>query len=296
MVRMILHSYSLSPEFWSAIAAILSLLLALRIERFNANKNKKKANTELYGLISILVGFIDFVQYTFLHDTSTIDECSDIIKRIRTIDKNMLEYDKAYFYNDEYDEKVLLKTADFIEQYIAWRGYQCVIELDCFSEMNNIVALQRSAIEAISEIISVYRAKRNKISTLLSEEAISRMHQIYAQNQVQAKHFISVGTNLRFFIGAKGLAKLYKINENDEFQLSRLIPGCYKLSTAIKPSYPFNSVDFREAYQFFFNTSITQFVISSDDGIYFINDEMNKIDAKKVFKLLFYISNLEDKK
>lgn len=266
----------------------------IRNERFNANK--KKANTELYELASILVGFIDFVQYTFLHDTSTIDECSDIIKRIRTIDKNMLEYDKAYFYNDEYDEKVLLKTADFIEQYIAWRGYQCVIELDCFSEMNNILALQRSAIEAISEIISVYRVKRNKISTLLSEEAISRMHQIYAQNQVQAKHFISVGTNLRFFIGAKGLAKLYKINENDEFQLSRLIPGCYKLSTAIKPSYPFNSVDFREAYQFFFNTSITQFVISSDDGIYFINDEMNKIDAKKVFKLLFYISNLEDKK
>lgn len=254
-----------SPEFWSAVAAILSFLLMIRNERFNENKKKKKANTELYELTSILVGFIDFVQYTFLHDTSTVEECSEILEKVQFVDKNMLDYHKSCFYNDEYDEKVLLKTANFIQQYVAWKGYHCVTELDRFSEINHILALQRSAVEAVSEIILVYRYKNNKISTLLSEDTISMMNQIYEHSKIQSQHFISVRNNLHFLAFNKGVNGLYKCYEKHEFQLSTLMAACYRLSVAIKPFYPFNQGEFLEAYQFFFNTRLTTFFISNNN-------------------------------
>lgn len=284
-----------SPEFWSAVAAILSFLLMIRNERFNENKNKKKANTELYELTSILVGFIDFVQYTFLHDTSTVEECSEILEKVQFVDKNILDYHKSYFYNDEYDEMVLLKTSDFIQQYVAWKGYHCVTKLDRFAEMNHILALQRSAIEAISEIISVYKAKNNKLSTLLPADAVSRMSKIYKENEIQAKHIISVRNNLHFLAFNKGVNGLYKCYEKHEFQLSTLMAACYRLSVAIKPFYPFNQGEFLEAYQFFFNTRLTTFFISNNNEgkgeICFVNESGDKLDVRKIFKLLKHMND-----
>lgn len=283
-----------SPEFWFAVAAILSFLLMIRNERFNANKNKKKANTELYELASILVGFIDFVQYTFLHDTSTVKECSEILEKVQYVDKNILDYHKSYFYNDEYDEMVLLKTSDFIQQYVAWKGYHCVTKLDRFSEMNHILALQRLAIEAILEIISVYKSKNNKLSTLLPVDAVSRMNKIYQENGIQAKHFISIKVNLHFISCDKFLMRLYNSFEKNELQLSNLMAACYRLAVATKPFYPFNQGEFHEPYQFFFNTWITKEVLSDNNEgnrkHYFINNEGNTIEVMKVFKLLDCLS------
>ena len=83
-----------------------------------------------------------------------------------------MDYNKDYFYNDEYDKNVLQKTAVFIQRYVAWRGYHCVIDLDVFSEINLTIALQRSAIETLLEIESVYKKENNKISILITKGSL----------------------------------------------------------------------------------------------------------------------------
>lgn len=292
--RLLVNVFALSPELWSAIAALLSFLLAFRIERYNKNKNQKRANTELYSLISILIGFIDFVQYTFLHNTSTMMDCANILKKIYAVDKNILDYNKAYFYNDEYDEKVLLKTAVFIQQYVAWRGYHCAMELDCFSEMNQMFALQRSAIEAISEIVSVYKARDNKISILLTEEAMSKMNWIYNHNKVLVHHFVSIKNNLYFLKSNEALTDLYKIYQKQEFQISKLMPACYQLAVVSEPFYPYNHGELLKSYQFFFNSQITQFNDIDNKGkkeCCLFNNVGDKIEIEAVFKLLHCLSN-----
>ena len=115
---MMTYFRGLTPEFWSAVAAIFSFLLSVYLVVYNDWKNKKKANTELYALISILIGFVDFVQNTFFHNTATLEDCLNIVKKIKSLDKNILDYNRDYFYNDEYDEKVLQKKAAFLKRYV----------------------------------------------------------------------------------------------------------------------------------------------------------------------------------
>ena len=196
---------------------------------YNDWKNKKKANTELYALISILIGFVDFVQNTFFHNTATLEDCLNIVKKIKSLDKNILDYNRDYFYNDEYDEKVLQKTAAFVQRYVAWKGYHCAIELDVFSEMNLIIALQRSAIETILKIQSVYKGKNNKISSLITDDNRAVMKHIDEQNKIKADCFRAVENNLYFIENQQPLTTLYKIKEKQEFPLSNLIAACYKV-------------------------------------------------------------------
>ena len=124
------------------------------------------------------------------------------VKKIKSLDKNILDYNRNYFYNDEYDEKVLQKTAAFVQRYVAWKGYHCAIELDVFSEMNLIIALQRSAIETILKIQSVYKGKNNKISSLITDDNRAVMKHIDEQNKIKADCFGAVENNL-YFIDVK---------------------------------------------------------------------------------------------
>lgn len=63
-----------SPDFWSALAALGSFSVAILM--FNNDKNQKESDfkSDLYNLISVLIGFVDFVQKTIAHNT-TACEC-----------------------------------------------------------------------------------------------------------------------------------------------------------------------------------------------------------------------------
>lgn len=283
----------LTPEFWSAVAAIFSFLLSVYLVVYNNWKNKKKANSELYALISILIGFVDFVQYIFFHNTTTLRDAIDIVNKIKSLDKNILDYNKDYFYNDEYDKNVLQKTAVFIQRYVAWRGYHCVIDLDVFSEINLTIALQRSAIETLLEIESVYKKENNKISILITKEEMNRISYIYLKNEEKEDHFILIKNNLYLIEASQSLSALYKIREKQEFPLSSLIAACYKVIAEERISFPLNQHTYLDAYQFFFNSKITRVNYDDKNGKhenYFTNQRDEKIEIDKVFDLLHFIA------
>lgn len=94
---MMSNIHGLSAEAFSAIAAFFSFFLSCYLVGYDIWKNKKKANTELYALTSALVGFIDFVQYTFFHNTTTLQDCSYIIEKVKILDKNILDSNRDYF-------------------------------------------------------------------------------------------------------------------------------------------------------------------------------------------------------
>ena len=294
---MMTYFRGLTPEFWSAVAAIFSFLLSVYLVVYNDWKNKKKANTELYALISILIGFVDFVQNTFFHNTATLEDCLNIVKKIKSLDKNILDYNRDYFYNDEYDEKVLQKTAAFVQRYVAWKGYHCAIELDVFSEMNLIIALQRSAIETILKIQSVYKGKNNKISSLITDDNRAVMKHIDEQNKIKADCFGAVENNLYFIENQQPLTTLYKIKEKQEFPLSNLIAACYKVIAQGKFFYPLNQKEYLGTCLFFFNSEITTAKFYDDEygnhEYCFINEKGEKMGIDKIFNLLHFIANNE---
>lgn len=291
----------LTVEFWAAVAGILSLLLSIILAVYNYQKNKHKANTELNtelnALISALIGFIDFVQNTFFHNTATLEDCLNIVKKIKSLDKNILDCNKKYFYDDEYDEKVLQKTTAFIQQYAAWKGYHCAIDLDVFSEMNFIIALQSSAIETISAISSAYKGKNNRISSLITDDNRAVMKHIDEQNKIKADCFRAVENNLYFIENQHPLITLYKIKEKQEFPLSNLIAACYKVIAQGKFFYPLNQKEYLGTCLFFFNSEITTAKFYDDKygnhEYCFINEKGEKMEIDKIFNLLHFIANNE---
>ena len=290
---MMTYFRGLTPEFWSAVAAIFSFLLSVYLVVYNNWKNKKKANSELYALISILIGFVDFVQYIFFHNTTTLRDAIDIVNKIKSLDKNILDYNRDYFYNDEYDEKVLQKTAAFVQRYVAWKGYHCAIELDVFSEMNLIIALQRSAIETISEISSVYKGKNNKISSLITDNNRAVMKHIDEQNKIKADRFRAVKNNLCFIVSSQTLPALYKIKEKQGLPFSRLIAACYRIVAQEEIFYPLNQKEYLGTCLFFFNSCITKVKYDFEHGKhenYFTNEKGEKMEIDKIFSLLHFIA------
>ena len=294
---MMTYFRGLTPEFWSAVAAIFSFLLSDYLVVYNDWKNKKKAYTELYALISILIGLVDLVQNTFFHNTATLEDCLNIVKKIKSLDKNILDYNRDYFYNDEYDEKVLQKTAAFVQRYVAWKGYHCAIELDVLSEMNFIIALQSSAIETISAISSAYKGKNNRISSLITDDNRAVMKHIDEQNKIKADCFRAVENNLYFIENQQPLTTLYKIKEKQEFPLSNLIAACYKVIAQEKFFYPLNQKEYLGTCLFFFNSEITTAKFYDDKygnhEYCFINEKGEKMGIDKIFNLLHFIANNE---
>lgn len=242
---------------------------------------------------------LDLKWLTFIlaFTTATLEDCLNIVKKIKSLDKNILDYNRDYFYNDEYDEKVLQKTAAFVQRYVAWKGYHCAIELDVFSEMNLIIALQRSAIETILKIQSVYKGKNNKISSLITDDNRAVMKHIDEQNKIKADCFGAVENNLYFIENQQPLTTLYKIKEKQEFPLSNLIAACYKVIAQGKFFYPLNQKEYLGTCLFFFNSEITTAKFYDDEygnhEYCFINEKGEKMEIDKIFNLLHFIANNE---
>lgn len=300
---MIIEFFSnLSSNFWSAVAAIGSFAVAVLVYQYDKKQSEHFFKRDLYNLISTLIGFVDFVQKSIAHNTTALSDCQRILNSIGHLDKQLIDCNRSYFFNDEYESQVLEKTAAFTEQYMAWKGFKVTRELENFNELNEIIALQRTAVEALLEINQRYRDKYSKVLTLLSKDNITEMDKIVLINKGIVEQVRYVNNNLYLLETYQPIQEVCKKHFDLYFKqpdsswedfYSYLMAACYQIIINGKIDAPTKVTILWEAYQFFFNSYITSYKsVQTLESITlkFINEDGKEITIDRILDLLAYIS------
>ena len=275
-----------SPDFWSALAALGSFSVAILM--FNNDKNQKESDfkSDLYNLISVLIGFVDFVQKTIAHNTTALSDCHHILESIGKLDKNMLDYNKRYFFNDQYDGQVLEKNSDFVQEYLAWKGFKSTRELENFIELNGLISLQISAIDALLQIVKCYGETEDKVVELIKPAYMDRMKIIKSRNKRISDQLRYSCHNLYFLDNTPALKKMCQLSLNvtdgEWYSLySCLIANSYRMSFEKSVSIPFNNGKLAFSRNYFFCTYIEKFCINSSKEttkMYLINYKQEELN------------------
>lgn len=284
-----LNPLGTSPDFWSALAAIGSFSVAVLM--FNNDKKQEQYDfkSDLYNLISVLIGFIDFVQKTIAHNTTALSDCHHILESIGKLDKNMLDYNKRYFFNDQYDRQVLEKNSDFVQEYLAWKGFKSTRELENFTELNGLISLQINAIDALLQIVKCYGETEDKVVELIKPVYMDRMKIIKSRNQRISDQLRYSCHNLYFLNNTPTLKKMCQLSlkvADEEWNslYSCLIANSYRMAFEKSVSFPFNMRNLAVARKYFFCTYIEKFNIYSSQQtttIHLINYKQEELDFDK---------------
>lgn len=302
IVNFIMGHLDSIPSIASAIAAIGSLVVAFLVYRYNKKQNEHAFKSDLYNLISTLIGFVDFVQKSIAHNTTTLSDCQRILDSIAHLNKSIIDCNKRYFFNDGYNSQVLEKTAVFIEQYLAWKGFKVTRELESFNELNELIALQHSAADVLLEINQYYRERYSKVLTLLSKDNIAELDKIVLVNKKIAEQVRYVNNNLYLLEAYQPIQEVCKEHFDLYFKqpdsswedfYSYLMAACYQTIINGKIDVPTKVTTLWEAYQFFFNSYITSYKsVQTPESITlkFINEDGKEITIDRILDLLAYIS------
>ena len=157
----------ISPQTLSAIAAIFSAAAAFLMYQFTKKQNKREYNNDLYNVIIHFAGFVNYVQVLYQYHDVSPNDIENLIRQLCNNEhKNILSIDQKFYFNDRFDEAVIINIGHFMESYLAWQAFYVGQIEEVFVELDMMLKVQEKAIDVLATIRDSYE-NDNKISNII---------------------------------------------------------------------------------------------------------------------------------
>lgn len=280
----------LTPEIWSAIAAICSLVVSIIVYRFDKKKEKAKIKSDLYAMVVHLSGFVNYVTVLYnYHNIDNITVVQGIINKILNVDKTILDSKDEFYYNSDFDSEILSKVECFFAQYMGWKAFDITTREEIFLESQNLYMLQLLALN-ILKYIREYYINDEKINEIISP-ILKDYDKIKKDSDKFMRNIQYIGDNLRLILSSERMQDelLESLGFDSEYWpilRDRIIDQCFKiiLIDSIQDNI------YKNAKSFLFNKNIVDIIRNEGCGWCFRTTTNELISWSEIYCFLWSLN------
>lgn len=286
---------SLENLMSGSIGAFIGALGAFYCAYYAANKNKeldkatkeKKTLDDLYYVVTQLSGFINYFQFACkMNSAFSTQDYQNILNKIKTVDKNILDISQPFFYNSEVKDKVKIELCKFIEDYIGWKGYGALLPVEGLVEYTLINEMEIDAVDCLNEIKAQYSCSKT-LANYIDEVAGARenIKKTCLETNDSMKTIVQ---NLTFLFGNTLFCAFLKkqigdVNTDFIDIQGKIVCQCFKYIFGNH----FFAVKNSEAGKLLFYKEIESIQTKYDTGVWLVDSDKKEYKINDITKYLF---------